>query len=122
MTNIQEALSQQLDIKEALRQVPLFTKLPESELQWLCEQGYEVWREAGEVHRQEGSPADHVFVLLEGEIRIVQQVGNQQLVLTTYEPPTLFGELPVLMGQDKYWASGISVTRSRIFELPKEAF
>jgi signal transduction histidine kinase len=122
MTNLQDALRQQLDIKEALRQVPLFSKLPEKELQWLCEQGTEVWREPGEVHRQEGAPADHVFVLLEGEIRITQQVGTQQLVLATYEPQTLFGELPVLMGQETYWASGIAVTRSRIFELPKEAF
>ncbi len=122
MTHLQDALRQQLDIKEALRQVPLFSKLPEKELQWLCEQGTEVWREPGEVHRQEGAPADYVFVLLEGEIRITQQVGNQQLVLATYEPQTLFGELPVLMGQETYWASGIAVTRSRIFELPKEAF
>lgn len=122
MTNLQDALPQQLDIKDALREVPLFTKLPEKELQWLCEQGTEVWREAGEIHRNEGDPADHVFVLLEGEIRIVQQVGTQQLVLATYEPQTLFGELPVLMGQEKFWASGIAVTRSRIFELPKEAF
>jgi signal transduction histidine kinase len=121
MTNIKEALHQ-VDIKDALRQVPIFAKLPEVELQWLCEQGTEVWREPGEIHRQEGDPADYVFVLLEGEIRITQQVGNQQLVLATYEPPTLFGELPVLMGQQTYWASGIAVTRSHIFEFPKEAF
>lgn len=120
MTNTKEL--HQVDIKAALREVPIFAKLPEKELQWLCEQGTEVWREPGEIHRQEGDPADDVFVLLEGEIRITQQVGNQQLVLATYEPPTLFGELPVLMGQENYWASGIAVTRSHIFEFPKEAF
>ncbi|PSB60289.1 ATPase, partial [Chroococcidiopsis cubana CCALA 043] len=96
MTNIQNLPRQQLNIKDALRQVPLFVKLPETELQWLCDRGQEVWREAGEVHRQEGDPADHVFILLEGEIRITQQVGNQQLVLATYDTQTLFGELPVL--------------------------
>lgn len=31
------------DIKDALRQVPLFAKLPEAQLQWLSEQGKEVW-------------------------------------------------------------------------------
>jgi len=122
MTNTQNSLRQQLNIKDALRQVPLFAKLPEAELQWLCDRGQEIWREPGEIHRQEGDPADYVFILLEGEIRITQQVGNQQLVLATYDTQTLFGELPVLMGQDTYWASGIAVKRSRIFELPKDAF
>jgi CRP-like cAMP-binding protein len=92
-----------LDIKYALRQVPLFTELPEANLDWLCEQGTEVWRQAGEIHRAEGDPADHVFVLLEGEVRITQKVGEQEIVLATYEPQTLFGELPVLMGQEYFW-------------------
>lgn len=111
-----------LDIKDALRQVPLFTEIPEAKLDWLCEQGTEVWRQAGEIHRAEGDPADHVFVLLEGEVRITQKVGEQEIVLATYEPQTLFGELPVLMGQEYFWASGRAVTQCHIFELPKDAF
>lgn len=110
-----------LDI-DALRQVPLFAKLPDEQLHWLLEQGEEVWLQPGELHRAEGAPADYVFVLLEGEVRITQKVGNQELVLTTYESKTLFGELPVLMGQEYYWASGRAVTLCHIFELPKEAF
>ncbi len=94
------------DIKDALRQVPLFAKLPDEQLQWLCEQGTEVWRQPGEIHRAEGSPADHVFVMLEGEVRVSQQVGDEELVLATYGPKTLFGELPVLMGDEYFWASG----------------
>lgn len=87
-----------LDIN-TLREVPLFTKLPEQRLQWLLEQITEIWLQPGEIHRQEGDPADHVFVLLEGEIRITQKVGNQEVLLVTFKPKTLFGELPVLMGE-----------------------
>jgi signal transduction histidine kinase len=110
-----------LDI-DSLRQVPIFAKLPKERLHWLLEQGTEVWREPGEIHRHEGDPAEHVFILLEGEIRITQKVGNQEILLAMYEPKTLFGELPVLMGEKCFWASGRAVTRCHIFELPNQAF
>jgi signal transduction histidine kinase len=110
-----------LDI-ETLRQVPLFTKLPDEQLQWLVEQGTEVWLQPGEFHRKEGDPAEHVFVMLEGEVRVTEKVGNQELVLATYGPKTLFGELPVLMGTPYYWASGRALVPCHIFELRKDAF
>lgn len=110
-----------LDI-HTLRQVPLFAKLPDSQLQLLLSQGKEVWREPGEIHRREGDPADCVFVLLEGQIRITQKVNNQEVLLAIYDPKTLFGELPVLMGQEHFWASGRAVTHCHIFELPNKAF
>ena len=107
---------------ETLRQVPIFANLPTERLQWLLEQGVEVWREAGEIHRHEGKPAEHVFILLEGQVRITQKVGNQEILLAMYESKTLFGELPVLMGQTHFWATSRAVTRSHIFELPNQAF
>ena len=110
-----------LDI-EALREVPLFAQLPDARLQWLSEQGTEVWLEPGELHRAEGSPADCVFVMLEGEVRVSQKVGDQELVLATYGSKSLFGELPILMGDEYFWAAGRAVTRCHIFELRKEAF
>ncbi|MBW4606244.1 MAG: cyclic nucleotide-binding domain-containing protein [Hassallia sp. WJT32-NPBG1] len=110
-----------LDIN-TLRQVPTFKKLPEQRLQWLLEQITEVWLEPGEIHRQEGDQVDHVFVLLEGEIRISQKVGNQEVLLVTFNPKTLFGELPVLMGEKNFWVTSRAVTRSHILELPNKAF
>jgi signal transduction histidine kinase len=109
-------------IIDSLRQVPVFSKLPEERLQWLSQAGKEVWLEPGELHRAEGAPADHVFVLLEGEIRIYQRVDEQEVVLTTYKPNELYGELPVLTGEEYLWASGRAVTHSYIFELPKGIF
>ncbi len=114
--------TRQVSLFKSLRQVPIFSKLPEERLHWLIEQGKEVWREAGEVHRHQGEPAEHVFVLLEGEIRITQKIGEREVLLATYKPKTLFGELPVLMGQTHFWAAGRAAVRSHIFELPNAAF
>jgi len=107
---------------DTLRQVPLFAKLLDEQLHWLAAQGTEVWLRPGEYHRQEGDPADHVFVLLAGEVRVTERVGNQELVLATYGPKTLFGELPILMGTPYYWASGRALRSCHIFELGKDAF
>lgn len=112
----------QTSLFENLRQVPLFSKLPQERIYWLIEQGEEIWREPGEIHRNEGSLADHVFVLLEGEVRITQKVSNQEVVLATYKAKTLFGELPILLGDTHFWATGRAVTRCHIFELPNAAF
>lgn len=107
---------------DALRQVPHFAKLPDERLQWLSEQGKDVWLQPGDIHRAEGEPADYVFILLEGEMRITQKVDNQEILLAIYKPKTLYGELPVLMGTPLYWASGRALKPSHIFELPKGAF
>jgi CRP-like cAMP-binding protein len=64
--------------------------------------GTELWREPGEIHRNQGDTADHVFILLEGVVKITQQVGNQEVILTTYDTKTLFGELPILWVKNSF--------------------
>ena len=110
------------DLKDTLRQVSLLTELPESRLDWLIEQGTEVHLQPGEIHRKEGDRADHIFLLLEGEVRITQTVGNQEILLTTYQAKTLFGEIPVLLGDEFFWASGRAITPCHVLELPNQAF
>lgn len=110
-----------LDI-ETLRKVPLFSQLSESRLNWLLEQGTDIRLQPGDIHRHEGDLANCAFVLLEGEIKVTQKVDNQEVLLATYKPPALFGELPILMEQEQLWASGRAVSNCWIFELPKPAF
>ena len=72
------------DLKDTLRQVPLLAELSDSRLEWLIEQGTEVHLQPGDIHRQEGDRAEHVFLLLEGEVRITQTARNQEILLATY--------------------------------------
>ena len=51
-----------------LRNIAVFSDLPDEQLLWLAEQGEDVRAEAGEVVFREGDPADHMFVFLEGEL------------------------------------------------------
>jgi CRP-like cAMP-binding protein len=52
-----------------LRRIEIFSDLPEEGLAWLAENGAEVRLRPGEVFIKEGTPADKLFVLIDGEIR-----------------------------------------------------
>ncbi|AGY59195.1 sensor histidine kinase [Gloeobacter kilaueensis] len=107
---------------EELRRVPLFENLPEDQLCWLIRQGRLRLLDTGDIVRAQGTPADYVFVLLDGAIQIVKKKGNQEILLVTHTERTLFGELPVLTGDPHYWAEGRALAPSRILELDKEDF
>lgn len=109
-------------LTEMLQQVAVFAELPPNQIQWLAEQGYETWLDPGDIHRQEGDLADCVFVMLQGELRIYQDMTDHELVLATYQTLDFFGELPILTGEAQFWASGRAISPCHIFELPKAAF
>ncbi len=56
------------DLIEALRRVPALADLKDEALQWIAENGQEMWYEAGDVTVEPGTPADVMIILLEGEI------------------------------------------------------
>ena len=107
---------------DLLRQVPVFAKLPERKLQWMIDQGKEVWLQPGELLRSEGEPADCVFVLLSGSFCMTQRVGIQDILLERHDDPTLIGEVPLLMGVPYFWTSGRAITTCHILELRAETF
>ena len=58
-----------ISLAQQLKMVPVFADVPDEELVWLAARMELVHYSAGEVIVQEGSPADRMFVLLEGETR-----------------------------------------------------
>ena len=110
------------DVLEELRRVELLNVLSDERLRRFADAGALVRLSPGQVHRREGEPAAHVFVLLEGEVRITRREDGREVVLATYSAPTLYGELPVLMGKEEFFASGHAVTGCRVLEVPREAF
>ncbi|MEO1521170.1 MAG: ATP-binding protein [Cyanobacteria bacterium J06633_2] len=110
------------DLTETLQQVAVFAELPSEILQWLVEQGREIRIDPGDILRHEGDPADCVFVMLNGELRVYQDMADHELVLATYKTLDFFGELPTLTGKENFWASGRAISPCHIFELPNAAF
>jgi signal transduction histidine kinase len=105
----------------ALRRIPLFEGLTDDELRWVVEQGSERLVRAGEINGREGEPVEHLYVILEGELRITKEVDGGEVVINVYTPGTFFAEVPLLSGTP-FLATGRALSDCRFFLLPEEAF
>lgn len=54
---------------------------------------------AGECLFKEGDPGDYAYIVEEGEIEIVRQIGEERLILGTLKPGSIFGEISILDGR-----------------------
>lgn len=107
---------------EALSQVPLFVDSTAECLQWLSEQGIEVWLEPGEYLACEGEPLDSFYVLIAGEIHLTKKVNNIERVLISFGPGTCTGHELILLERDCHLASARALRASRVFKWDKSAF
>lgn len=81
-----------------LRQVPLFEKLSDADLQWVSANVQKVHLAPGETLFVEGDAPKGLYVLLEGELRILKRVGGQDLLLGLAEPGAFVGEISLMTG------------------------
>ncbi len=105
---------------DTLRQISLFKELTDKQLACVP-QGTELWLEPGEILFQQGTPPKYFYLVIEGAIRISREVGNQKIVLGTYDTGMFFGEVPLLAGTP-HLASGQAVTKSYLCCLKEDDF
>ncbi|MGI9048583.1 MAG: Crp/Fnr family transcriptional regulator, partial [Rubrobacteraceae bacterium] len=106
---------------EELREVPLFEGLDDERLQWVLERGEERRVAAGEINRREGEPAEHLYVILEGELRIMKRANGGETVIDVFGPGTFFAEVSLLAGKP-FLATGRALTDLRMFLMPEDVF
>lgn len=109
------------DLEEALRQVPLFTKLPQETLQWLSEHGEEIWLQPGVQIAKQGDPPDGFYIILEGKTEWTRTVGEQAVHAVTLEAGDVFAEL-ILLLDEPYPSSGYAITDVHLYKLTPEMF
>jgi signal transduction histidine kinase len=105
---------------EILRKISLFKELTEEQLKLLLK-GTNAWLNSGEMLFNQGDPAKHFYVVLEGAVRISREISNREFVLGTYVTGTFFGEVPLLAGTP-HPASGLAVCRSHVYSLQEDDF
>lgn len=81
-----------MSLAQDLSSIPVFEGLPEEDYEWLAEHMTEIRLAPGEVGIEEGSPADRMFVVLEGEIRAVR--SKPGFPAWVVRAPNLTGLLP----------------------------
>jgi signal transduction histidine kinase len=106
---------------DELRRVPLFEDLPDDALLEVAGRGLEKFVPEGDVNGREGEPVEHLYVILEGELRITKEVTGGEVVINTYTPGTFFAEVPLLAGSP-FLATGRALTDCRLFLIPDDLF
>jgi signal transduction histidine kinase len=101
---------------ETLRQVPLFAHLPQEQLQWLSQEGSEIYLNAGTVIAKQGDPADGFYVILDGETEWTRAVQGQDAHAVTLGKGDVFAELIILL-EEAYPTTGQAITDVWLYKL-----
>jgi len=101
----------------ALRQVDLFAELSLEQLEAVAQLGEEAEYVANETVVREGEPGDRLYLLLEGEVRVVKGLGTaQELLLRRVRAVDYFGEMAVLAGEPRS-ATIVTASPARLLSL-----
>jgi len=106
---------------DELSWIPLFEGLTDDELGCVAENGSEKLVPAGQVNGREGEPVEHLYIILEGELRITKKADGGEVVINVYTPGEFFAEVPLLAGTP-FLATGRALSDCRFFLLPDEFF
>ena len=85
-----------LEQAELLRKVPMFSKLDVSKLKLLAFTSQLMTFEDGEVLFRVGAPADCAYVIMGGEVDVVAETDQGEIVATSLGRNELCGEMGVL--------------------------
>ena len=83
-------------MKEALRAVPLFADLTDSDLEALAEGAAGLDLAAGELLFSEGDEGDKAHVITGGEVETFKATGNKEMLLAVRGDGTVIGEMALL--------------------------
>ena len=76
----------------------LYPTLTDEQIEILSHKGQEVCFTNGETIFAEGNPADNIYIVLEGQIRVTRKVGVEENLIAIHEPGQFTGELSLLTG------------------------
>ena len=86
-----------LDFQD-MRQMPIFSSFTDEQLASLQAQSHELVLQAGDVLFREGDPPQGLYVILDGEVEIVKQIGAQMVVIANVATGSFVGEISLLTG------------------------
>jgi signal transduction histidine kinase len=104
-----------------LRKVDLFADLSESDLQRICDGVEELQLSDGEQLFAEGSPADHAYVIKEGQLEILKASGGREVQIAVRNPGEVIGEMG-LLEQAPRMAGARARGTSVVLAVPRKQF
>ncbi|HEV2521796.1 MAG TPA: ATP-binding protein [Candidatus Acidoferrales bacterium] len=106
--------------KAELLRVPVFANLPEDQIEWFLSQVEELRFKAGDTLINPGTPADAMFVLLEGQLQARGEIGGETVIINV-DAPNVTGRLPY--SRMKTFTFGArALTDCRILRYPESKY
>jgi signal transduction histidine kinase len=103
-----------------LLRVPAFADLPEDQITWFIGQAEELRFKAGDILINPGTPADAMFVLLEGQLQARGEIGGETIIITV-DAGQVTGRLP--FSRMKTFTFGArALTNCRILRYPESKY
>lgn len=104
-----------------LRKVAVFEGVPDSQLQWLIDEGTSFEVAAGDYLFKPGQPIDRLLVILDGEFVLKAEQNGQFRIIGKLESYTLSGLLPYSRA-DVTRGYAEALRKSNVWVLPREKF
>jgi len=105
-----------------LRQVHLFSELPEAELKQLAETAVMLRRAKNQIIFDEGEPGEFLLVLTSGRAKVVLAGdGAEEIILNFIEPSHIVGEV-ALLDQSTRSARLVALADCQFIKLPVKSF
>src|SRR4051812_11661129 len=108
------------EVLELLRRSPVFADLPDDQIEWFLSQSREIEVKAGDVYARQGTPADAMFVLLEGEFQWRGEFSGE-IVALPLQAGDVTGILP-FSRMKNYTLSGRATSAGRVLRFPGALF
>jgi signal transduction histidine kinase len=106
--------------KSDLLRVPVLEGLPDDQLDWFISQSQEIPLKAGDTFITQGTPADAMVVVLEGQHQMRGALGGEAVTFPL-EPGTVTGLLPFSRMKVSVM-TGRAITDGRILKFPSAEF
>jgi len=106
---------------KALRAVPDFADLDDATLLRIVGASTNLFYPAGSVVFEPGSPAEALYVVLSGEIRIFDQADGSEVEVSRVRSGDSFGEFSMLMGTE-HSKTAQATEDSELMVIPRESF
>ncbi len=96
-------------------------QLSPSQLAEMVPFGSERTTAAGDLLFEAGEASYDLFVVLEGEVEVLQSEGSTETVVASFRPGTFIGELSLLTGQRRFLTCRV-LSAGRVIVIPQEEF
>jgi signal transduction histidine kinase len=106
--------------KSELLRVPAFENLPEDQIDWFISQSQELNYKAGDVYLRQGTPADAMFVILEGQLDLHGELSGETVAFTM-KTGDVTGVLP-FSRMKQFSVNGRAAIDSRVLRFPAALF